>query len=54
MANDLRQISASFKRSSLEMGRWPPAAGAGITPVDMDGMLPTACAIPALVGGQYS
>jgi prepilin-type N-terminal cleavage/methylation domain-containing protein len=54
MANDFRQIKASFERSSLEMGRWPPAAGAGVTPLNMDGMLPTAYAMPAPVGGQYS
>lgn len=54
MANDFRQIKASFERSSLEMGRWPPAAGAGVIPLNMDGMLPTAYTMPAPVGGQYS
>ena len=54
MANDLRQIKASFERSSLEMGRWPPAAGAGVTPLNMEGILPTAYFMPAPIGGQYS
>ncbi len=54
MANDFRQIQASFERTNLEMGRWPPAAGSGVTPLNMDGILPTAYSLPSPVGGQYS
>lgn len=54
MGNDFRQIAASFERSNLEMGRWPAAADPGVTPVNMEGMLPTAYLMPTPVGGQYS
>lgn len=54
MANDFRQITASFERSNLEMGRWPPATAAGVTPANMEGILPSAYLLPTPVGGQYS
>ena len=54
LVNDFRQIESSFQRSNLELGRWPDAAGPGVVPVDMDGMLPLAYTRPSPAGGSFS
>jgi prepilin-type N-terminal cleavage/methylation domain-containing protein len=54
MANDFRQIVAAFQRSNLEMGRWPAAAGPGVTPINMEGIIPSAYTLDTPLGGLYS